>query len=539
MGKGRRAAALLLTVAVAATTVLGGCGNSSGSDGTESAREGSSGTTTSTGSVGEDLESLTNLSTFGLDQVVQLDDYCGNALDLEVEYLTSFDVDKLLAGFRETAGLDMNGATRYSGWENSLIGGHSVGHYMSAMAQAYANAGVSDDDRETIYSMLTELIDGLVECQENSQGEEGFIFAATIIDSENVEKQFDNVEQGLTNISTQAWVPWYTMHKILAGIIDVYEQTGYEPALTLATGLGDWVYNRVSQWSDATRNTVLGIEYGGMNDALYELYYITGEEKYAIAAHIFDEDTLFEKVLAGGENVLNDLHANTTIPKFLGALKRYVYLDGKEIDGETVDASAYLEYAQAFFEMVLEHHTYITGGNSEWEHFGQDDVLDDERTNCNDETCNVYNMLKLSRLLYQMTGDVKYMDYYENAFYNSILSSQNSETGMTTYFQPMATGYFKVYSTEFTNFWCCTGSGMENFTKLNDSIYFYSDNTVVVNMYFSSTLTWEDQNLELSAKADNFTNDGQATYVVNAISGDTVDVDLRFRVPDWAAGDMV
>ncbi len=525
---GKRVAAVLTAAALLAVTVLSGCGG----------KEDETASGNASGSTGEELESMTDLSAFSLDQVVQTDAYAANALDLEVEYLTSFDVDKLLAGFRETAGLDMQGATRYGGWESSLIGGHAIGHYMSAMAQAYANAGVSDEDRETIYAMLTELVDGLAECQENSQGEEGFLFAATIIDSSNVEKQFDNVEKGLTNITTQAWVPWYTMHKILAGLIDIYEQTGYEPALTVATGLGDWVYNRVSQWDDATRSTVLGIEYGGMNDVMYELYAITGEENYAIAAHQFDEETLFEKVLAGGDDVLNNLHANTTIPKFIGALKRYTTTNGKEIDGETVDASVYLEYAEAFWEMVVEHHTYITGGNSEWEHFGEDDVLDGERTNCNDETCNVYNMLKLSRMLYQITGDVKYMDFYENAFINSILSSQNSETGMTTYFQPMATGYFKVYSTEYTNFWCCTGSGMENFTKLNDSIYFYSGNNVVVNLYMSSELTWEDQNLVLTQTAD-FPNDDTATFTVSAIDGDTVDVNLRLRVPDWAAGDVV
>ncbi len=523
----KRLAAMLMSMTVLTATVLSGCGKSTASD------------NTSYTSIGEELASLTNLSSFDLDQIVMTDSYSSNALSLEVDYLTSFDVDKLLAGFRDTADLDTNGATRYSGWENSLIGGHSVGHYMSAMAQAYNNASVSDSDKETIYSMLTELIDGLIECQENSQGEAGFIFAATVLDYDNVELQFDNVESGKTNITTQAWVPWYTMHKILAGIIEVYEETGYEPALTLATNLGDWVYNRVSQWSDQTRSVVLSIEYGGMNDALYELYAITGEEKYAVAAHQFDQDSLFEKVLAGGDNVLNDLHANTTIPKFIGALQRYITCDGETIDGETVDASIYLEYAEAFWEMVIENHTYITGANSEWEHFGKDGILDAERTNCNCETCNVYNMLKLSRMLYQITGDIKYMDYYENAYYNSILSSQNSETGMTTYFQPMATGYFKVYSTEFTNFWCCTGSGMENFTKLGDSIYFYTDNTVTVSMYFSSELTWEDGNLKLTASADNFTNDGLATYTINAIEGKEVDVDLRFRVPDWAAGDMV
>ena len=485
-----------------------------------------------------DEELLANLSAFAMTDVTVTDDYCSNALWLEVSYLLSFDNDKLLAGFRETAGLDMKGATRYSGWENSLIGGHTMGHYLSAMAQAYVNAGVSDSDREAIYEKLTAIVDALVECQENSKGKEGFVFGATILDENNVEKQFDNVEEGKSNITTEAWVPWYTMHKILAGAIEVYELTGYEPALTLAEGIGSWTYNRTSNWTKAQNANVVSIEYGGMNDALYELYAVTGDERYAIAAHCFDQETLFKKIVYN-TNSLNNLHANTTIPKFLGALNRYVTCNGKTIDGEVVDATAYLEYAELFWDYVVEHHTYITGANSEWEHFGEDDVLDGERTNCNNETCNVYNMLKLTRMLYEITGDSKYADYYENAFYNTILSSQNPETGMTTYFQPMATGYFKVYGEEFTKFWCCTGSGMENFTKLNDSIYFHSDSDLFVNLYLSSELVWNESNLILTQEAELPESDTITFTVEAADSTKALDFTLRLRIPDWTAGDPV
>lgn len=485
----------------------------------------------------EEQTALTELTHFNLGQVEQTDDYCTNALQLEVDYLTSFDADRLLAGFRETAGLDMKGKKRYDGWENTLIGGHTMGHYLSACAQAYANAGTSEDDKKQLYSMLTEIIDGLLECQENSKGQPGFLFGATIPDKSNVELQFDNVEKGRANIITEAWVPWYTMHKIIAGVIDVYKLTGYENALTLAKGLGDWTYERTSKWDSATHNRVLSIEYGGMNDCLYELFSITGDTRHLEAAHQFDQTDLFEKVNLGGLNVLNNQHANTTIPKFLGALNRYITTDGKEIDGKTYKSTMYLDYAKSFWEMVVDRHTYITGGNSEWEHFGLDNVLDAERTNCNNETCNVYNMLKLSRSLYEITGEKKYMDYYENAFYNAILSSQNPQTGMTMYFQPMATGYFKVYGEQFNKFWCCTGSGMENFTKLNDSIYFYKDNTIVVNLYFDSKLTWEEKNVILTQNSDIPQKD-TVSFTVNAIDGKQADIDLRFRVPDWAANDM-
>ncbi len=474
------------------------------------------------------------LTHFGNNEVRMEDEYCENAFELEVDYLLSLDTDRLLAGFRETAGLDTKGAKRYDGWENSLIGGHTLGHYLSACAHAFSNAGISEDDRDAISEKINAIVDGLYECQKNSKGKPGFIFGAKLANRANVEAQFDNIEHGKTNISSEAWVPWYTMHKIIAGLLDVSEFTGSEKALEVAEGLGDWTYERVSGWSDAVHNTVLSIEYGGMNDCLYELYKETGEERYAIAAHAFDEDALFRRVASGKADVLNDLHANTTIPKFLGALNRYMTADGKTIGGEKVDASAYLKYAETFWDMVVEHHTYVTGGNSEWEHFGRDDVLDAERTNCNCETCNVYNMLKLSRALFEITGERKYADYYENAFYNAILSSQNPETGMTMYFQPMATGYFKVYGEPFTKFWCCTGSGMENFSKLNDSIYFHDGDTIYVNMYFSSTLTLKDGTLTLVQRSD--IPAGDTSKFTLSTGGRTVS--LAFRIPDWAAGEL-
>lgn len=518
-----RAIALGLASALLVSTALTGCGGN-GNESTTKRTEGY-------------YSMLTGIEHFDMSDVESLDDYCVNGLELEVDYLVSFDVDRLLAGFRDTAGLDMKGKTRYDGWENSLIGGHSVGHYLTACAQAYQNPGVSKEDKEKIKAILDEMVAGLKECQENSKGQPGYLFGATLTNRQNVESQFDNVEKGLTNITTQAWVPWYTMHKIIAGIIDVYKFTGNEDALVIAKGLGDWVYNRVTKWDAATNNRVLGIEYGGMNDCLYELYKVTEEEKYAVAAHKFDELELFSIVDREQVNGLNNRHANTTIPKFLGALNRYVALDGKTIEGEKVDASKYLEYAEKFWTMVTEKHTYITGGNSEWEHFGMDLVLDEERTNANCETCNTYNMLKLSRTLFEITGDAKYINFYENAFYNSILSSQNPETGMTTYFQPMATGYFKVYGERFNKFWCCTGSGMENFTKLNDSIYFFKDNTIFVNLYLSSKLTWEEKKVTLTQTTD-FLTSNTAKFVVNATEGKTCDVDLRLRIPDWAAGDV-
>ncbi len=477
---------------------------------------------------------LQNIAEFSMKNTINLDPYCVNALEKDVVYLMAFDTDRLLAGFRETAGLDTKGAKRYEGWESTLIGGHTLGHYLSAVAQAYANPGVSEEDKAIIYRMMTTLIDGLLECQANSKGRKNFLFGAVMLDQDNVEIQFDNVEKDLTNIITQAWVPWYTLHKLLAGVLDVYKITGYENALIVAKQIGDWSYNRAMGWSEETAAQVIRVEYGGMNEVLYEVYALTGEEKYAIVAHFFDSVALFERVNAGGADALNNHHANTTIPKFIGALHRYVTCHGKTISGEVVDATGYLEYAKNFWDMVVDKHTYVTGGNSEWEHFGKDYILDKERTNCNCETCNIYNMLKYSRTLFCLTGDVKYLQYYENAFYNTILSSQNPETGMTTYFQPMSTGYFKVFGQRFDKFWCCTGTGMENFTKLNDSIYFHSDTHVIVNLYQDSKLTWKEKRCNISMTA-NLQKSEKVTIRMESTNGKELEVGLALRIPGWVS----
>lgn len=478
------------------------------------------------------------IKSIGLENIKVTDPYMTNAFEKEIDYLLSIDDDRMLAGFRDTAGLDMKGTERYEGWENMLIGGHTMGHYLTALSQSYANPLSSESVKTRIKEKLDYLITSLLECQKNSKGREGFIFGAAILDRDNVEIQFDNVEKRRTNIITEAWVPWYTMHKILAGVIDVYKYTESIDALTLAKGLGDWTYNRASSWGKELNEVVLSTEYGGMNDALYELYNCTGDDKYAKAAHFFDQDKLFIRIAEGAPNALDGLHANTTIPKFLGAIARYVYLNGKNIDGEVVDASRYLEYAEAFFDMVVGKHTYATGGNSEWEHFGLDNVLDAERTNANNETCNTYNMLKLAKTLFEVTGDTKYLDYYEKTFINSILSSQNPETGMTTYFQPMATGYFKVYGERYNKFWCCTGTGMENFTKLGDSFFYEDTSNIYVGMFMNSILNTkglDGQDVTYEVEADLLKSD----EVKIRIDGASIKIKkLAIRIPCWMDGDI-
>lgn len=440
---------------------------------------------------------------FALNEVELNDGYLQNAFQLEQKYLLSLEADRLLAGFYEIAGKQARGKRYPGGWEDQDIAGHTMGHYLVALAQTYA----ATKDKKFL-ERLTYVVDSLAECQ----AESGYLSAFR-------EELFDNLENG-----KQAWVPWYTMHKILAGLIRVYQLTELPTALNIAIRLGTWVSNRVNRWDEAMKAQVLATEYGGMNDCLYELYKESGKIEFMMAAEKFDELPLFKEVY-NENDILDGKHANTTIPKFLGALNRYLTVGD--------DQEFYLDAAKKFFDMVLRNHTYVTGGNSEWEHFGAPKMLDSERTNCNCETCNTYNMLKLARGLFQVTGEKKYLDFYEGTFWNAIVSSQNPKTGMSMYFQPMATGYFKVFSRPFDNFWCCTGTGMENFTKLNDSIYFMSDNTIYLGMYISSCLNEETLGIRINMTADLPANPMVKVVVEKESEGETK---LAFRRPDWSKG---
>lgn len=460
------------------------------------------------------------LRKFELTEIVMRDKYQINAYNKDAEYLLSIDENRLLAGFYENAGIKTH-FIRYNGWENSLIAGHSLGHYLTAAAQCYANPLTSDERKEKISKKISAIISGLLECQKNSKGKKGFIWGANVVSKRNVEIQFDNVEKNKTNIVTQAWVPWYTLHKIIAGLVAVCNFTPNVEAKTVLTELCDWVYRRVSQWDEKTRETVLNIEYGGMNDCLYDAYKITGKKEYLTAAHVFDEEKLFETALSNKENALNNLHSNTTIPKFLGALNRYV----------TVGDERYLEYAKAFFDMIVEKHAYVTGDVSEWEHFGKDNILDGERTQYNCETCAAYNMLMIAKLLFMITKEKKYADYYENTYFNTILAAQNPESGMAMYFQPMATGFFKVFSSPFDSFWCCTGTGMEDFTKLGDSIYFKDDESVYINAFISSSVFWREKNITITQETDIPVSD---EIRLSFETDNPKEFTVKIRIPDWA-----
>ena len=467
-----------------------------------------------------------NYTLYPLSSVQITDPYLLNAFEKEVRYLTSLDPERLLAGFYETAGIDKEGLKRYGGWENMLIGGHTLGHYLAACVHSFDSVNSTAVQKEKLLSSITHIVTGLKECQD-ALGT-GFIFGAVIMDKNNIELQFDLVEQGKTDIIKESWVPWYTLHKIFEGLLavvksDTISDTVKKTSLTVLSNLADWSYKRTSGWDEKTHRQVLDIEYGGMNDVLFDTYSLTQNPNHLAAAWSFVDRKLYDKMISAkpGDNVLNNIHANTTIPKFVGALQGYFVTSDEYL----------LTSGKAFWKLVTELHTYIIGGNSEWEHFGLDRVLNAERTNCNCENCNVYNMLKLTMLLFKATEDKKYLDWYENAYINQILSSQNPETGMTTYFQSMATGYFKTYGDPVDKFWCCTGTGMENFSKLQESFFIKYKDDIIINQYFSAILYGKDYRLEVNSSIPE-----KDTVEIKVIgkSGSN----LLLRIPDWVCGEV-
>ncbi len=483
------------------------------------------------------------LESTNLSEVLLEDPYLVNSNDKMVAYLLSLDPEKFLRGFYDQAGIAST-TPAYGGWERlsgTRFSGHFFGHYISALSQAYATE-TDATIKAQLLAKLTTAVEGLDAAQTayaaNNPSNAGYVspFSISVLPSGG---------GGLL-------VPFYNLHKVLAGLIDAYTyapEDVSQDALKVASGFGTWVKN----WAGAQSNpaSILNTEYGGMNEALYNLYSITENPDHKRAAEYFDETTLFQQ-LANGTDVLNGKHANTTIPKLVGALKRYeVFTDNPHLyatltTAEKANLEMYRTAAENFWQIVINDHTYVNGGNSQSEHFHGANTLYARATtgattgygeNSTVEGCNEYNMLKLTKALFRVNPDVKYADYYEHTYINTILASQNPETGMMTYFQPMTAGYAKVFGRPEDEFWCDHGTATESFTKLGDSIYFRKGNSVYVNMFRSSVLTSEAQNLKLTQEAD-VPNEETVTYSVEALDGTTLPdgTTLRLRIPSWVAG---
>ena len=500
------------------------------------------------------------LQDVGTENVTLLDDFLCNAQTRDIEFLLGIHVGghaprqvldpyRFLAHFYTTAGLERpGGAVPYEDtWERSgdnNFRGHMFGHYLSALAMGYRGVDCSAIKGQ-ILAKLEICVGELHRCQqafaERYPERAGYIapFGDCRLDD------IDGLTGGVGEpIAGTVFVPWYNLHKVLAGLLDIHKHVDHVEiktlALSVARGFGDYFYTvRVSQYTAEHKEKMLRTEYGGMNDAFYELYRVTGVEKYRVCAETFDEVDLFD-ALAAGQNALVGRHANTQIPKFISALKRYTTLTQNQAYYQALSPQAqaelpkYLVAAQGFFDRVLANYSYITGGNSSDEHFHDPDTLSKTiNRDATHETCNTHNMLKLARELFKVTGEHKYADYYENAFINGILSAQHPETGEMMYFHPMGAGYYKLFRHGL--FWCCTGTGVESYVKLGDSLYFAGDNALYVNLFFSSTYQDPTRNMALTQCA-NLPNSGTVSLVVSAIdSSQPVQIpELYVRTPSWS-----
>ena len=439
--------------------------------------------------------------------------FTGNR-DREYSYLLFLDDNRMLYNFRVAAGLSTQGAAALGGWDapDVLLRGHSTGHYLSALAQAYASSG-NTQFLTKINNMVTQL--GLCQDASPSRGyNTGFLAGYP-------ETQFAQLEQ-LTTYPT-IWAPYYTCHKIMAGLLACYELAGNTQALTIVTKMADWVYGRLSKLTPTLRAQMWALyiagEYGGMNEVMAAIYAITGNPNHLTAATYFDNTNFFNS-LSNNQDVLNGMHANQHIPQITGALKVY----------DQTNNAYYYNVASNFWDMVTGHHIYVIGGSGVGEIFQGVDVIGAKLVNNTSESCATYNMLKLTRALFYHNPDAKYMDYYERALYNHILANQDQGAahGPTTYFMPLNPGGAKGYSNDYSNFTCCHGTGMESPTKFQDTIYAYSGETLYVNLFIPSTLNWASRSITVT-QATTF----PAANTTQLTIGGAGHIVLKIRVPSW------
>ncbi|WP_347244424.1 beta-L-arabinofuranosidase domain-containing protein [Thermogutta sp.] len=425
-----------------------------------------------------------------------------HAMRKDAEFLLSLDPNRLLHTFRINAGFPSQ-ATPLGGWEHPdcELRGHFMGHYLSACSFMYASTG-DLQFRERVRYLVQEL----AKCQEKLSN--GYLSAFP-------EEFFDRVET-----TGRVWAPYYTLHKILAGLLDSYVYCGNQQALEVAKKLGDWVIVRNSRLTDEQMQRMLNVEHGGMNEALANLYALTGENKYLQIAERFNHLAVL-KPLAEDKDVLTGLHANTQIPKFIGVARLY----------ELTGTPWYHDAALNFWKYVVHERSYVIGGNSNNEYFTPKDRLSEALGPNTAETCNTYNMLKLTRhlLLWEMSPE--YADYYERALYNHILASQNPETGMMCYYVPLQPGSRKTYSTPLDSFWCCTGTGIENHAKYGESIYFHDGrDTLYVNLFVPSELKWHQKAVTVRMETQFPDSDTVHLYVEPQ---SPTQVTLAVRWPGW------
>lgn len=456
-------------------------------------------------------ETTNKLKYFDLKDVKLLDSPFKNAQEIDKKYLLDLNADRLLAPFLREAGLPQK-AQSYTNWENTGLDGHIGGHYVSALSLMYASTGDAQ-----IKDRLDYMISELKRCQdENENGYIGGVPGGKAIWDEIAKGDIRASGFGLNN----RWVPLYNIHKTYAGLRDAYLIAGNQTAKDMLIQMTDWAIKLVANLSDEEIQDMLRSEHGGLNETFADVAVITGDEKYLKLAHQFSHQLILNPLLLH-EDKLTGLHANTQIPKVLG-FKRIADIEGN---------GAWSEASLFFWKTVVEHRSVSIGGNSVREHFHPSNDFSSMMTsNEGPETCNTYNMLRLSKMLYQTSLDKKYIDFYEKALYNHILSSQHPQTGGLVYFTQMRPGHYRVYSQPQTSMWCCVGSGIESHAKYGEMIYAHIDNDLYVNLFIPSALNWKEKNIEV-IQENKFPDKQQTEITVNP--KDKREFTIYIRYPSW------
>ena len=439
------------------------------------------------------------------------------AMELDAAYLLELDPDRLLHRFRKYAGLQPKGEI-YGGWETESLSGHSLGHYLSACAIHY---GSTNDP--LFLERINYIVNELAECQEARKT--GYVGAIPKEDS-----VWNLVSQGKLHVLpfalNGAWSPWYTEHKILAGLMDAFWYADNKKALDITTRYCEWIGEMFKNLNDEQIQKMLDCEFGGMNEALVNVYALTGNKKYLDLSYKFEHNKIIDP-LADKKDDLNGKHSNTQVPKIIGSSRRYEFTASEK--DKTV--------SEFFWNTMVSNHTYSMGGNSDSEHLGLPGKMNDRLSDNTAETCNTYNMLKLTRHLFAQEPKSQYADYYERALYNHIFASQRPTDGMMCYFTPLRKGGKKDYSNKFNSFWCCVGSGMENHVKYNESIYYRSaDDGIYVNLFIPSELKWQEKNVTLVQETK---FPGEPSTSIKIQASKTESFAIYIRKPWWAKSDLI
>lgn len=446
---------------------------------------------------------LTTVSRFDLSEVELIDGPFYNARELGRSYLMSLDPDRLLHMFRITSGVSTKSES-YGGWEQSNIEvrGHTMGHYLSALAKMYAATG-----DQKILERGSYVVESLAICQAASEST-GYCMAFP-------EEFFDRLERG-----EPVWAPYYTFHKLLAGMIDQHVYTGSSTALEVAEALAQWVKGRTDKLDSVQMQSMLENEHGGMVEALAELYSLTGNGEYLVLANRFEHSAITIP-LSLNEDALLGKHANTQIPKIIGAARKY------EVTGDDF----YKRVALNGWASIAGVRTYVFGGLSNYEFFLRPPyILSDQLSVETAETCCTHNMLKLADRLTTWSADPLYGDYYERALVNHILASQDPETGMFMYYMPLKPGHWKIWSTPDSSFWCCVGSGMENPAEYGRSIYYHAGDELYINLFIASRLSWVEKGMVLTQKTQ-FPEEERSAIEISLDK--PLLLSIHIRVPWW------